>query len=218
MRPVRILIADDHSIVRRGLRALLETQPGWQVCGEAANGRQAIEKSKQLKPDVAIVDISMPELNGLEATRRILKEAPRVQVLILTMHDAPEVIEKVLASGARGYVCKSDAERDLVVAVEALCQRKPFFTSSVSEMMLESFVNKPKREVKQESAAGRLTRREREIVQLLAEGKSNKETAAALGISVRTAESHRASIKRKLGAKSLSHLVRFAIRTRIIEP
>ncbi len=218
MKPVRILIADDHSIVRRGLRTLLEAQPGWQICGEASNGREAIGKTRELKPDVAIVDISMPELNGLEATRRIVKVAPRVQVLILTMHDSPEIIERVLASGARGYVLKSDAERDVVAAVEALCERKPFFSSSLSEMMLESFLNKPRSQVKRETARIRLTQREREIVQLLAEGKSNKEVAAALEISVRTSETHRARIMRKLGCKSFSHLVRFAVRNRIVEP
>jgi DNA-binding NarL/FixJ family response regulator len=197
---------------------LLEAQPGWKVCGEASNGREAIGKVKELKPDVAIIDIGMPELNGLEATRRIVKLAPRVHVLILTMHDSPEIIERVLASGARGYVLKSDAERDVVAAVEALCEGKPFFTSAISEMMLESFVSKPRWEVKRETAPVRLTQREREIVQLLAEGKSNKEVAAALGISVRTAETHRARIMRKLGCKSFSHLVRFAIRNKIVEP
>lgn len=217
MKAVRILIADDHSIVRRGLRTLLEAQPGWRVCGEAADGREAVEKTKQFKPDVVVMDISMPELNGLAATRRILQAGSPVQILILTMHDSPEVIDKVLASGARGYVLKSDADQDLVSAVETLRQGKPFFTSVVSEMMLEGYLKSGGGgKMSRHQGRDRLTLRECEIVQGLAEGKINKEVAAALGIGVRTVESHRAKIMRKLGFKSFSELVRYAVRHKMV--
>jgi DNA-binding NarL/FixJ family response regulator len=142
VKPVRLLIADDHSIVRRGLRALLESQPGWEVCGEAVDAREAIEKAKQLRPDVVIMDISMPGLNGLEATRRIIRSAPQIQVLVLTVHDSPEIIDRALAAGARGYVLKSDADRDLVAAVEAVRQRKSFFTPTIGEMILEGYLKR----------------------------------------------------------------------------
>jgi DNA-binding NarL/FixJ family response regulator len=211
----RILVADDHEVVRRGFRALLETRSDWQVCGEAVTGREAVEKAVQSKPDVVVMDISMPELNGLEATRQIVKTAPQTQVLILTMHDSEELVKEVLTAGARGYVLKSDAGRDLVAAVEAVRRRKPFFSSRVSEIVLDGYLNKdpdapePKR--------SRLTPREREIVQLLAEGKSNKEIAVALNISVKTAETHRANIMNKLGLHSVTELVRYAVRNRIVE-
>ena len=219
MKPVRLLIADDHSIVRRGLRALIESQPGWEVCGEAADARQAIEKAKQLRPDLVIMDISMPGLNGLEATRRIIRSAPQIQVLVLTVHDSPEIIDRVLAAGARGYVLKSDADRDLVAAVEAVRQRKSFFTPMVGEMILEGYLKRQVgRKRKGGLAVSRLTSREREIVQGLAEGRANKELAAVLGISVRTVESHRAKVMHKLGFRSFSQLVRYAIRNKIVGP
>ncbi len=218
MKTLRILLADDHDIVRRGLRSLLEGQRRWEVCGEAVNGRDAVKKAAQCKPDVVVLDISMPELNGLEAARQILKQRPRTEVLILTVHDSEQVVREVLEAGARGYVLKSDAERDLVVAIEVLGRHGSFFTSKVAQIVLEGFrkagaaVPSLDRRLK-----SRLTAREREIVQLLAEGKANKEVAAALGISVKTAETHRSNIMRKLGAHSMSELVRYAIRNKITE-
>jgi DNA-binding NarL/FixJ family response regulator len=214
--PIRILIADDHEVVRHGLRSLVEAQPDWQVVGEAGDGRDAVEKVKKLKPDVVILDITMPELNGLEATRQILKLAPRTEVLILTMHESEQVAREVLSAGARGYLLKSDAGRDLVNAVAALCQRKPFFTSRVSQMVLEGYLHGPSEPARPQRDV--LTPREREIVQLLAEGRSNKEVAARLNISAKTAETHRANIMRKLDLHSVTELVRFAVRNNIVEP
>jgi DNA-binding NarL/FixJ family response regulator len=215
---VRIVVADDHAVVRRGLRALLQAQPGWEVCGEAANGREAVEKVKQLKPDVVVLDIGMPELNGLEATRQILKEAPRTEVLILTMHHSEEVVCEVLRAGARGYVLKSDADTDLVTAVKALREHKPFLTSHATQVVMETYAEVCANRGEEEPARSRLTGREREVVQLLAEGKSNKEVASALGISVKTVEAHRANIMHKLDLHSVSDLVHYAIRNKIVEP
>jgi len=213
---MRILLADDHEVVRRGLRALLQAQPSWEVCGEAANGREAVEKAQALRPDVVVLDITMPELNGLEAARRILRAAPRTQVLILTMHDSDEVVHEVLEAGARGYVLKSDAGRDLVAAVEALGEGRPFFTTRVAELVLTGYLQGAAEPAKRAGARSRLTSRERELLQLLAEGKSNKEAATALSISVKTVETHRANIMRKLNLHSISELVHYAVRNRII--
>jgi len=211
----RILIADDHAIVRRGLRALLQSQPGWEVCGEAVNGREAVEKIAQLKPDVAIVDIAMPELNGLEVTRRIVKAYPPTEVIILTMHHSDEVVHEVLKAGARGYVLKSDADQNLIQAVEMLLQHKPFLTPDVTNVVLTNYLHGI--ESPEMPAENQVTAREREIIQLLSEGKSNKEVAVVLNISTRTVETHRANIMRKLGVESLGELVRYAIRHRIVE-
>jgi DNA-binding NarL/FixJ family response regulator len=215
MRPLNFLIADDHELVRRGLRALLETQPNWTVTGEASTGREAVEKAAKLKPDVVVMDITMPELNGLDATRQILKITPQTQVLILTMHESEQVVREVLASGARGYVLKSDAGRDLVAAAEALCQNRPFFTPKVSEMVLDGYLKR--KPFDDAPAPNRLTTREREIVQLVAEGKSSKEVAQVLNISVKTVEAHRSNIMKKLSLGSVGDLVRYAIRNNIIE-
>ncbi|PYS56196.1 MAG: DNA-binding response regulator [Acidobacteria bacterium] len=211
-----ILVADDHAIVRRGLRALLQSQPGWEVCDEATNGREAVEKVAQFKPDVAIVDIGMPELNGLEATRQIAKTSPQTEVLILTMHHSEEVVREVLKAGARGYVLKSDADQNLVAAVETLLQHKPFLTTDVTDVVLLRYLNG--NDGIDTHPQARITAREREIIQLLSEGRSNKEVAVTLDISTRTVETHRASIMHKLGIKSLSDLVRYAIRNKIVEP
>jgi DNA-binding NarL/FixJ family response regulator len=216
--PVRILIADDHEIVRRGLRSMLETQPNWSVVGEAVSGRDAVEQAKQLAPEVAIVDIGMPELNGLEATRQILKLLPQTEILILTMHESEQIVREVLAAGARGYVLKSDAGKDLITAVDALCNHRTFFSSKVSEMLLHSYLRNSDRAETAEPARSRLTAREREIVQLLAEGKSNKEVAQALNISIKTAETHRTNIMNKLDLRSITELVRYAVRNNIVEP
>jgi DNA-binding NarL/FixJ family response regulator len=219
MSHVRILIADDHEVVRRGLRALLEAQPDWEVVAEAVTGRDAIEKAKQTTPDVAIIDVGMPELNGLEATRQVLKALPPTEVLILTMHESEQIVREVLDAGARGYVLKSDAGRDLVAAVEALCQHRTFFSSKISEMLLNSYLRHSDRTTEvSESPRGRLTAREREIVQLLAEGKSNKEVAASLNISIKTAETHRTNIMNKLDLRSITELVRYAVRNNIVAP
>jgi DNA-binding NarL/FixJ family response regulator len=215
MSKANILIADDHAIVRRGLRSLLESREGWEVRGEAVNGREAVEKATQLRPDVAILDIGMPELNGLEATRQIVKACPQTEVLILTMHQSDEVVREVLVAGARGYVLKSDADQNLVVAVETLLQHKPFLTSDVTDVVLLRYLNAP--DTPDAQPQTRITPREREIIQLLSEGKSNKEIAVALDISTRTVETHRASIKHKLGLESLGDIVRYAIRNKIVE-
>jgi DNA-binding NarL/FixJ family response regulator len=216
---LQLLIADDHEIVRRGLRAILETQDDWTVVAEAVTGRQAIDQAREHPPDVAIIDIGMPELNGLEATRQILKLLPLTEVLILTMHESEQIVREVLAAGARGYVLKSDAGRDLVAAVEALKDHRTFFSSKISDMLLTSYLRQPDRsEPAEPTGRSRLTAREREIVQLLAEGKSNKEVAQMLNISIKTAETHRTNIMNKLDLRSITELVRYAVRNNIVEP
>jgi DNA-binding NarL/FixJ family response regulator len=214
----RILVADDHEVVRRGLCALLQGQPDWEVCGEAGDGREALEKTQKLKPDVVILDIGMPSLNGLEATRQILKTMPHTKVLILTLHDSDQVVREVLNAGARGFLLKSDAARDLVAAVEALRRDKTYFTSKVAAMVLEGYLKNgtPGVQPTAPQTRNRLTPREREIVQLLAEGKSTKEVAVALGLSVKTAETHRSNIMRKLELHSVSDLVLYAVRNNIV--
>jgi len=212
MKSLRILLADDHEMVRQGLRAVIEEQRGWEVCGEARTGREAVDKAGELKPDVVIMDFTMPELNGMEATRQIHAALPRTQVLILTMHESEELVREVLAAGARGYMLKSDAGRALVDAIQALADNKPHFTSKVSALVLQGYLNPTTRE------NPTLTPREREIVQLVAEGKSTKEVADKLNISPKTAETHRTNIMRKLNLHSVSGLVRYAIRNRLVEP
>jgi DNA-binding NarL/FixJ family response regulator len=216
MHAVSILIADDHAVVRRGLRALLETQPKWKVVAEAVNGREAVEIAGKLHPDVAILDIVMPRLNGLDAAAQVFKASPNTRILILTMHAAEELIQKTLKAGASGYVLKSDAERDLITAVEALLHRKTFFTSVASEMVLENLRGTRPKEASH-AHTGRLSPREREIVQLLAEGKSNKEIGAVLNISTRTVENHRAKVMGKLKLRSFSELIRYAVRNQIVD-
>ena len=218
MKTLRILIADDHELVREGLKTRIEAQPGWEVCGEAVNGRQAVEMACVLKPDVAVLDISMPELNGIEATRQIRRECPKTEVLVLTMHESEGLVRDVLAAGARGFVLKTDAARLLVLAVENLADGKPFFTGKVSELVLGDFLD-PDRVVRAGAdEAARLTPREREITQLVAEGKSSKEAASHLGVSAKTIEAHRANIMRKLNLHSIADLVRYAIREKLVEP
>ena len=218
MGTLRVLVADDHEIVRKGLRSIVEEQPGWEVAGEASDGREAVDKVRTLRPDVAVVDVSMPGLNGLEATRQMLRNDPEARVLILTMHESDPLIREVLDAGARGYLLKSDASRDLVTAVEAIRRNKTFFTSRVEQIVLDGYLDKKSRPAPTvDSPASRLTPRQREIVQLLAEGKSSKEVAVALGLSVKTAETHRANIMRRLECHSVSELVRYAIRNHIIE-
>jgi DNA-binding NarL/FixJ family response regulator len=214
MADLRILIADDHEVFRRGVRDVLEDQTGWHVVGEAANGRQAVDMARELQPDIVVLDISMPELNGLDATRQILQVSPGSEILILTLHDSEQLAEEVLRAGVRAYILKSDAAQDLVAAVSALQRHMPLFTSKVAGMVLEGFLHSTKSS-KGAQTAVELTGREREIVQLLAEGKSNKEVASTLGISVKTAETHRSNVMHKLGLHSTAELVRYALRNRI---
>jgi DNA-binding NarL/FixJ family response regulator len=211
---LRILVVDDHAVVRRGVRSLLESHEGWEVCGEATTGRDAVEQSRRLRPDVVVMDLSLPELNGLDATRQILKDAPDTEVLVLTMHHSEQLARDVLQAGARGYVLKSDADENLITAVDTLRQHKPFLTSTVTEFVLDDYVRRG------DGAPDDLvlTAREREIIQLVAEGQSNKAAAATLRISVKTIEAHRANIMRKLHLRSVSDLVRYAIRNKIVQP
>ncbi|MEI6166082.1 MAG: response regulator transcription factor [bacterium] len=216
MNPLRILIADDHELIRKGLRALLESQAGWQICGEAVNGRQAVELARQLKPDITVMDVTMPELNGLDATRQILKDRPKTEVLILTVHESEQLVSEVLATGARGYILKGDTTRLLFTAIEAIAQHKPFFTGAASEVVLGGYLRPVQPVQKEGLVLPRLTAREREIVQLLTEGGSNKEVAVALGISIKTVDAHRANVMHKLNLHSVTELVRYAIRNHII--
>ncbi|MBI2928670.1 MAG: response regulator transcription factor [Verrucomicrobia bacterium] len=211
---MRVLVADDHEMVRRGLRAVVENQPGWLLCGEATTGREAVERALELKPDVVVMDLSMPELHGLEATRRIRRELPQTEVLILTMHDSERLVREVLAVGAKGFVLKSDAGHVLVRALESVGEHRPYFTSKFGELMISGYLHSA------ESLADEgetLSPREREIVQLVCEGKSSKDIAVALDLSTKTVETHRANIHRKLRLRSVSELVRYAIRNQIIE-
>ena len=210
--PVSILIADDHEMLRRGLRLILERVPGWTICGEASNGREAVALAKELRPQVAVLDLNMPLLSGLEATRQIKQASKETEVLIFTGTEDEKVIREVFAANARSYILKTDMTSHLVAAVEALSRHKSYFTSQVSEMIFAKFTDK------KPLPAPRITPREREIVQLLAEGKSNKDVAAALNISVKTAETHRAAVMRKLNLDAFADLVRYAIRERLIKP
>ena len=216
MNKLRILVADDHEIVRHGLVSLIKSHQGWEICAEADNGRQAVEQARELKPDVAILDIGMPTLNGLEATRLILRDNPRVRVLILTINDTDQAVRAVLDAGARGFLLKSDAARELVAAVEALQNNKTFFTARVAEMVLSGYLDRGHSASRQPTLPA-LTPRERQVVQLLAEGKSTKEVASHLNLSVKTAETHRSNIMRKLKLHSVSELVLYAVRNNIIQ-
>ena len=218
MQTVTILIADDHELVRNGIRAGIEKQAGWKVCAEASDGRQAVELAVQLEPDVAVLDIGMKELNGIEAARQIRKACPQTEVLILTMMESEELVREALAAGARGFLLKTDASRLLIAAIEALLQHKPYFTGTVSDVVLAVFLDPDEAAGTSAAGHGRLTPRETEVVQLLAEGKSSKEAAVRLGVSVSTVEAHRANIMRKLNLHSIAELVRYAVRNKIIQP
>ena len=215
-RPARILIADDHDVVRRGLRALLEAA-GHKVCAEAATGREALAAARRTAPDVAVLDVSMPDMNGLEAAARIRAAVPDAEVLVLTAHDAEEVVRGALEAGARGYVLKSDAGGDLVNAVADLLRHRPHFTTRVAEMVLEGYLGTNASTPAEAVKTPRLTPREREILQLLAEGRTTKQVALDLAISAKTVETHRANLMKTLGLESVSDLVRYAVRNRIIE-
>jgi DNA-binding NarL/FixJ family response regulator len=215
---LRILLADDHEIVRRGLCSLLQKHEGWEVCGEASDGRQTIEMAKQLKPDVVIVDIGMPHLNGLDTTRQLLQHDPNFKVIVLTITDSDQVIREALDAGARGFVLKSDAARDLEAAVEALQNKRMFFTPRVNELVLAGFLEKGHAISRNEAPdLPTLTAREREVTQLLAEGKSSKEAAVLLNLSTKTVETHRSNIMRKLNLHSIRDLVVYAIKNSIIQ-
>jgi DNA-binding NarL/FixJ family response regulator len=215
MTTTRILIADDHELFRRGVAAELSQVPGWVVAAEATNGRDAVALAASLKPDIVVLDLTMPELNGLEAARQIILADPAARILILTAHESEQLVREVLSAGAKGYVLKSDAGRTLVTALQALLEGTSFFTTNVASMVLDGYLRSESREA---APTLTLSAREREIVQLLAEGNSNKDIARALHISVKTAETHRSNVMRKMGFDSLAELVRYAIRNNIIEP
>jgi DNA-binding NarL/FixJ family response regulator len=218
---LRIFLADDHEVVRLGLRTLLEKGTGWKVVGEASNGREAVRGVTELKPDVVVMDLTMPHLNGLEATRQILKENPRTAIMILSVNESEDIVHEVLAAGARGFMLKSDAGKDLLVAVEGLHQGRPFFSARVGDYVLQHYQRRGAAvdtEPATSAPSSTLTAREREVLQLLVEGQSNKEVASSLGIGVKTAEAHRANLMKKLGVHSMSELVRYAIRNKIVEP
>ena len=207
----RLLIADDHEVVRAGLRQILQSHPGWEIVSEAHDGKEAVLKAIETKPDVAIIDYSLPLMNGIEVTRQIRARLHGTEVLIFTMHDSDTLVEQLLNAGARGYLLKSDANKNLVEAVESLINHRPFFTSKVSAALLNSFLARPGR------SELVLTNRERGVVQLIAEGYTNKQIGELLHISLKTVESHRAAAMRKLNLNSSAALVRYAIRNRIVE-
>jgi len=214
MTPVHILIADDHDLVRRGVRAVLEGQPGWTVCGEAGTGREAVAMAIALRPDVVVLDISMPGLNGLEATRQI-RRAVSTKILILTVHESDQVVSEVLDAGAHGYMLKADAGRTLVDAINQILGQREFVTPRMQAVAARR--STPRRETLARRTPDSLTPREREVLQLLAEGRSNKEIGTTLGMTTRTAETHREHIMSKLDLHSMSELVRYAIRNRVIQ-
>jgi two-component system response regulator NreC len=217
MKKVRILIADDHEVMREGTRLLIERQPGWEVCGIAGTGREAVERAITLKPDIVVLDMGLPDLDGLEVARQIKQSVPDAELLMFTAHDSDDLIHEAFEAGARSFVPKSEAAEHLIEAIKALSHHKPFFTERVSNVLFARFRTNPAAQGTSRKDRGPLTLREREIVRLLAEGKSNKEVADALGISIRTAETHRNRIMHKPGIGSLSGLVRYAIRKGIID-
>lgn len=215
---LRILVADDHEIVRQGVKNLIENESDMMICGEAVDGREAVNLSADTRPDIAVLDLSMPGLNGIEACRQIIKENPHIGVLIFTMHDAEQLIREVFAAGAKGYLLKSDAGRHLIGAIRCLAAGSHYYSPLLSNVIFQGFLNNtPAQKTPASTSTVLPTGREREIIQLLAEGKNNKEVASILGISVKTAETHRATVMRKLGFHSISDLVRYAIRNHIIE-
>ena len=215
-RTLRILLADDHELVRRGIRGLLRSRRGWRVIGEAANGREAVEKANKLKPDVAVVDVSMPELDGLQVTRQIRDASPNTEVVILTMHESDQMVRRVLDAGALGYVLKSDLAANLVKAVKHVSAGKLFLTPKVSDIVMKGFLKNGKQADRPERTELRPTPRQAEIIRLLAEGKANKVIADDLGITIRTVETHRAKIMQKFGLHSLAELVHYAFRQKIV--
>ncbi len=214
---IRILVADDHDLIRGGLRRFLEQRKDWQICAEARNGREAVELAAKLRPNIVILDLTMPELNGLEAARRIKRDLPNGEILVFTMHDTEDLMRDVLAAGALGYLLKSDTAAHIEAAVEALAEHRPYFTAQLSKVMLDVYVGRRQEAQQDGGSAGPLTLRERKILQLVAEGRGSKAVASVLDISVKTVETHRAVIMRKLGANSTAGLVRYAVRHRLVE-
>jgi two-component system, NarL family, response regulator NreC len=214
-KPIRILLADDHNVMRRGLRLLLESQPGFTVVAEAADGRVAVQQAQATKPDVVVLDIAMPHLNGTEAAQRIVEALPNTAVIILSMHSDEGYVLRALRSGAKGYLVKDSAEGDLIEAIKAVSQGKAFFSPEVSKMLVEDYV----REIRTrgvEDSYELLTAREREILHLLAEGKSNKEIATLLQLSLFTVETHRRNLQEKLNLHSLAEVILYAVRKGLI--
>jgi DNA-binding NarL/FixJ family response regulator len=210
---LRILIADDHEIVRKGIRDIVESHPGWEQCGEAADGQEALELAIREKPDIAVLDVSLPKLNGVALARRLRKDCPNTRVLLFTMHDDDETVRSALAAGARGYVLKSDSGSNLEAAISALQANRLYFSWPVSELMLDAAMNERKR-----SRLETFTIRELEVAQLIAEGNGNKQIARLLNISIKTVESHRAACLRKAGVRTAAEFVRFAIKHNLIQP
>jgi DNA-binding NarL/FixJ family response regulator len=211
---LRILVADDHEIVRRGVCTLLQSHPGWEICGEATDGVEVVELAQKLKPDVVVLDISMPRQSGLDAARAILQENSKQKILFLTIVDSDELVRNALRLGIRGYVQKSDAARELVLAVEALERNGTYFTSRIAQMVLDGYLDQ--KTLKANRRESLLTGREHEIVRLVAEGKSTREISSMLGVSAKTAETHRSNIMRKLKLHSTSELILYAIRNGIL--
>jgi DNA-binding NarL/FixJ family response regulator len=209
----RIIIVDDHDAIRRGVRQLLENEPYFEVVGEAADGRTALELAREVKPDIAILDYSIPEMNGLDLSHALKRELPRIEILLYTMHDREEIVLDVLQAGVRGFVLKSEAETHLIQALQALSIHRPYFSGAISDALLDQFL-----ESRPHALASSLTHREREIVQQVAEGRINKEIAWRLNISVKTVETHRASAMRKLKLRTTADLVRYAVRNQLIQP
>jgi DNA-binding NarL/FixJ family response regulator len=218
MKKLRILIADDHELVRRGIRGLLETQRGWKVVGEAADGLDLVEKAKTLKPDVFVIDVSMPELDGLQAARKIREISPNARIVILTFHESDQIVRQALNAGSLGYVSKSDFAVSLIKAVDVVSEGRHFLGPKISETVLDGFIKTGNQPERTERLPGQLPPRQMEVVRLLAEGKANKEIAASLGITVRTVETHRAKVMFKLGIHSYNELVRYAIRNKMVQP
>jgi DNA-binding NarL/FixJ family response regulator len=216
MDRLRILIADDHDFMRRGIRSLVESHPAWKVCGEARTGNEAVAKAQNLKPDIVILDIAMPGLNGLEAAGQIRKSSSKTEILILSVHHTDQLIQEIVKAGIRAYILKSDAERDLELGIEALARHKPFFTARATDVILK-YMRPSKSSNTRVVTESPLTSREREILVLVAEGKISNKIAAELGIVLKTVEAHRASLMRKLGLNGLTDLVRYALRNGIIE-
>lgn len=215
MQQTRILLADDHNVVRKGLKLLLESQPGFTVVAEAADGRQAVEQAEATSPDVAVLDIAMPNLNGIEAAQRIVSQQPNTSIIILSMHSDEGYVLRALKAGAKGYLLKDSAEGDLIEAIITVHKGKTFFSREIGEMLVEDYI----RDVRTrgiEDSYELLTSREREILQLLAEGKANKEIATALNLSAHTVETHRRNLQDKLNLHSLAELFLYAVRKRII--
>jgi len=217
-KSVRVLVADDHEVVRDGVRALIERQPDLEVCGLAATGREAVDLAQKTRPDVVVLDMTMPELDGLDAIRQIKKALPETEVVVFSAHPSEDILEDVFDAGAKSYIEKTEASRDLVTAIRSLAEHKPFFTSQASKLLFAKFLVTAGQKKQPDRAKRKLTPRESEIVRLLAQGSSNKDIATTLGISIRTVETHRATLMHKLDVRSVAGVVRYAIRHHIIEP